>query len=68
MRAQMGPLDAGMGLVLEIGKDGRLDPLPYSRTGLCIRGDTRCLIGLKGKRSQFLVAAGYGDPVKVLRR
>jgi len=68
LRAQMGPLDAGMGMVLTIDSSGRLDPAPYRLTGLNIPGDTRCLIGLKGKKHQFLVAAGYGDSVQVLRR
>jgi hypothetical protein len=68
LRAQMGPLDAGMGMVLAIDSNGGLNPLPYRLTGLNIPGDTRCLVGLKGKKYQFLVAAGYGDSVQVLRR
>jgi len=67
LRAQMGPLDAAMGMVLAIDS-GRLDPRPYRLTGLNIPGDTRCLLGLKGKKYQFLVAAGYGDSVQVWRR
>jgi hypothetical protein len=68
LRAQMGPLDAGMGMVLAIDSSGALNPLSYRLTGLNIPGDTRCLVGLKGKKYQFLVAAGYGDSVQVLRR
>jgi len=68
MRAQMGPLDASIGMILKIDSGGKLTPLPYSQTGLRIPGDTRCLIDLKGKRTEFLVAAGSADSVQVLRR
>ena len=65
LRAQMGPLDASMGTVLEIDSLGRFTPLPYDRTGLCIPGDTRCLIGLGGKSHQLLISSGYGDSVRI---
>jgi hypothetical protein len=64
-RAQMGPLDASMGMVLETDSQGRFTPLPYDHTGLCIPGDTRSLIGLKGKDHPLLVTAGYNDSVRV---
>ncbi|MHA4810033.1 VCBS repeat-containing protein [Flavitalea flava] len=71
-RAQLGPLDAGMGLILEYGGKGNgkgeFTPLTYEQTGLYIPGDTRSLIGLKGGKHQFLVAAGYNGPVQVLRK
>ena len=68
-RVQLGPLDASIGLVLD-NNDGKgnFTPLPYSQTGLCIPGDIRSLIELKGKKYEFLVAAGYGDSVQVLKR
>ncbi|GGA91914.1 VCBS repeat-containing protein [Puia dinghuensis] len=66
LRAQMGPLDASMGMVLKTDNGGQFTPLPYDLTGLCIPGDTRCLIGLKGKKYQFLVAAGYGNAVQII--
>lgn len=70
-RAQLGPLDAGMGLVLQMdGSPGKgpFTSLPYDRTGLCIPGDVRSLIGLKGKKQDFIVAASYNGAVQVLRR
>lgn len=67
-RAQLGPLDAGMGLVLEPKGQGEFRPLAYDQTGLYIPGDTRSLIGLKGGKHQFLVAAGYNGPVQVLKK
>lgn len=67
-RAQLGPLDAGIGLVLEGDGKGNFTPRPYTETGLCIPGDTRSLIDVRGKKYRFLVAASYGGPVQVLRR
>jgi hypothetical protein len=65
--AQLGPLDASIGTVLETDRNGHFTPLPYDRTGLYIPGDTRSLIGLQGKSHQFIVTAGYGDSVRVLQ-
>jgi len=67
-RAQLGPLDAGIGMVLLGDDKGHFTPLPYARTGLYIPGDTRSTIGLKGGRYAFLVSAAYNGPVQVLRK
>ncbi|MBN8851198.1 MAG: VCBS repeat-containing protein [Sphingobacteriales bacterium] len=67
-RAQLGPLDAGIGLVLEGDGKGNFTPRPYTETGLCIPGDTRSLIDVRGKKYRFLVAASYGRKVQVLRK
>jgi len=67
-RAQLGPLDAGIGLILQGDGKGNFTPQPYKNTGLCIPGDTRSLIEVKGKKYRFLVAASYGGPVQVLRK
>ena len=67
-RAQLGPLDASIGLVLQGDDHGSFTPLPYDRTGLCIPGDVRSLVGLKGKKFRFVVAASYNGAVQVLRR
>jgi enediyne biosynthesis protein E4 len=67
-RAQLGPLDASIGLVLQEDGKGQFNPLTYDQTGLYIPGDTRNIIGLKGGKYQFIVAAGYNGPVQVLRR
>jgi len=67
-RAQLGPLDAGIGLILKDNGKGSFTPQPYTQTGLYIRGDTRSLIEIKGKKYSFLAAAAYGGPVQILRR
>jgi hypothetical protein len=67
-RAQLGPLDASIGLVLQGDERGNFIPLTYERTGLFIPGDTRSLIGIKGKKQQLLVAASYNGTVQVLSR
>lgn len=66
-RARLGPLDAGIGLVLMGDGQGNFISLPYSNTGLCIRGDIRCMINLKGKNCQFLVTAANDGPVQVFK-
>jgi hypothetical protein len=67
-RAQLGPLDAGIGLILKDDGKGGFTPQPYTNTGLYIRGDVRSLIEIKGKRYSFLAAAAHGGPVQILRR
>jgi hypothetical protein len=67
-RAQLGPLDASIGLILQGDGKGQFTPQTYDQTGLYIPGDTRSLIGLKGGKYQFIVAAGYNGPVQVLKR
>jgi hypothetical protein len=67
-RAQLGPMDGGIGLVLQMGGSGHFTSLPYDQTGLCIPGDVRSLIGLKGKKQEFIIAASYNGAVQVLRK
>lgn len=67
-RAQLGPLDAGIGLILKDRGNGSFTPQPYTQTGLCIQGDTRSLIEIKGKKDNFLVAAAYGGPVQIWKK
>jgi len=67
-RAQLGPLDGGIGLVLQMDRQGHFISLPYDQTGLCIPGDVRSLIGLKGKKQDFIIAASYNGAVQVLRK
>ena len=67
-RAQLGPLDAGIGLVLQMDEHRHFISQPYDQTGLLIPGDVRSLIGLKGKKQEFIVAASYNGAVQVLRK
>jgi hypothetical protein len=67
-RAQLGPLDAGIGLVLQMDEHRHFISQPYDQTGLFIPGDVRSLIGLKGKKQEFIVAASYNGAVQVLRK
>ena len=65
-RAQMGPLDAGMGLQLVDDGKHKWVSLPYDRTGLCIRGDVRALVRVKSRRSSVIVAAKNNGPLQVV--
>jgi hypothetical protein len=66
-RVQMGPLDAGMGLRLVADKmhDGALSV--YGDAGLCIRGDVRALVRVKGRKGSVIVAAKNNGPLQVVR-
>jgi hypothetical protein len=66
-RAQMGPLDAGIGLVLKGDGKGGFTPVPYANSGLCIRGDVRALIRVKGRKGSVIVAARNNGPLQILR-
>jgi hypothetical protein len=66
-RAQLGPLDGSIGLVLQMDGQGDFTSLPYDQTGLYIPGDVRSLIGLKGKKQDFIIAASYNGAVQVLQ-
>jgi len=67
-RAQMGPLDAGMGLVLQGDGKGSFTPLPYNVTGLCIQGDVRNIlqVNTKQKGSFLIIAAKNNGQVQVV--
>ncbi|MBS1666736.1 MAG: VCBS repeat-containing protein [Bacteroidetes bacterium] len=56
-RVQMGPSDAGIGLVLKGDGKGNFQAMPYSESGLLIKGDVRNLIGLRTAKGMLLVAA-----------
>jgi len=64
----MGPLDAGMGLILKGDGNGAFKPLPYAATNLFLPGDIRNLVKIKGRGGYFIVAAKNDGPVQVLRR
>lgn len=66
-RVSLGPLDAGIGLVLKGNGKGEFSPLPYSKTGLCIRGDVRNLMKIQGAKHTIFVAAKNNGQVQVVR-
>lgn len=66
-RAQMGPLDAGIGLLLNGDGKGAFTPVPYAHSGLCIRGDVRALVRVKGRKGSVIVAARNNGPLQVIR-
>lgn len=61
-RAQQGPLDAGIGLVLKGDGKGNFTPLPYASTGLYMPGDIRNIIEINGR----IVVAKNNGPVQVI--
>ena len=46
-RVSIGPVDAGMGLVLKGNGKGNFVALPYTETGLNMQGDIRDMINIK---------------------
>ncbi len=67
-RAQIGPLDAGIGLLLKGDGKGGFTPEPYSETGLLLQGDVRNLVRVKGRNGSVLVAAKNNGAVQVVRQ
>ena len=66
-RAQLGPMDAGIGLWLKGDGKGNFTPQLYNQSGLYIPGDVRNLIELKGSHYNMLVAAKNNDAVQVIK-
>jgi len=66
-RVQMGPLDAGIGLILKGNGKGKFTPLSYTRDNLNISGDVRNLVELKGDKQKFLVVAKNNEAIQVLK-
>ena len=66
-RTQMGPLDAGIGLVLKNNGNGNFAVQDYSKTHLCIQGDVRNIITVKSKNSFFIVAAKNNGAIQILK-
>ncbi|HEY8895400.1 MAG TPA: hypothetical protein VIM79_11320, partial [Niastella sp.] len=66
-RVQLGPLDAGIGLVLKNNGKGAFTPVLYEQTGLCIRGDVRNLIAVKGGNNHFIIAAKNNGQLQILK-
>jgi hypothetical protein len=68
LRVQLGPLDAGIGLVLKNNGKGEFSPLLYPETGLCIRGDVRNLMAVQGGNNYFIIAAKNNGQLQILKR
>jgi len=66
-RVSIGPMDAGMGLVLEGDGKGEFTPLPYAITNLDIRGDVRDMLVVKTSQGSLLVAAKNNGALQVIR-
>jgi hypothetical protein len=69
-RAQSGPLDAGIGIVLLWDRKGGFTPLVYAQTGLCLRGDVRNIIRVNTRQKDkfFIIAAKNNDEVQVVEK
>jgi hypothetical protein len=66
LRAQQGPLDAGIGLVLKADQTGGFRALPYDQTQLYMPGDIRNIIAIKHENSYLVIAAKNNGPVQVV--
>ena len=66
-RVQMGPCDAAIGLVLHNNGKGEFTPLTYAETGLCLSGDVRNLIKVKGRNNFFIVAAKNNGAIQIIK-
>ncbi|MDB5277775.1 MAG: hypothetical protein JWR61_2730 [Ferruginibacter sp.] len=66
-RVNLGPLDAGLGLVLKGDGKGNFSPVPYEKTGLNVNGDVRNLISIKTEKNLLLIAAKAKNRIQVVR-
>jgi hypothetical protein len=66
-RVSIGPMDAGMGLVLEGNGKGQFIPLPYALTNLDTRGDVRDMLLVKTSQDSLLIAAKNNGALQVIR-
>ncbi|MEO8413900.1 MAG: VCBS repeat-containing protein [Ginsengibacter sp.] len=66
-RVQQGPLDAGIGLLLNNNGKGNFRPGFFAQTGLYIPGDVRNLISVTTNNGLLLIAVKNNDAVQVLK-
>lgn len=66
-RVNLGPLDAGIGLLLKGDGKGKFFPEPYAVTGLLIKGDVRNLTAIKTKAETILVAAKSKGAMQIIK-
>jgi len=68
-RTQFGPLDAGIGMILEGKGNAGFSALGYAETGLNISGDVRNLVKVNGANGRYwLIAAKNNEQIQVLER
>jgi hypothetical protein len=66
-RVNLGPLDAGIGLVLKGDGRGNFLPVPYQKTKLNINGDVRNLVSVKTRNEILLMAAKAKSAIQVVK-
>ncbi len=66
-RTQVGPSDAGMGVMLSGRGQGTYDVETFRTTGLDLSGDVRSMVLLDGKEGKLLVVARNNAPVSVFQ-
>jgi hypothetical protein len=66
-RVQQGRCDAGMGSLLKGDGKGGFTAVDRQRTGLCIKGDTRDMVELKGTKGKVLVFSKNDGPVQAIK-
>jgi hypothetical protein len=66
MRVQIGPLDAGIGIVLKGNGKGDFRPVGYDQTNLYVAGDVRSMIEVKTNNSDLLMTAKSNSEVQVI--
>jgi len=67
-RVQEGRCDAGLGTLLKGDGKGGFIPVLRQRTGLCIKGDTRDMVELKGNKGNVFVISKNNEPVQVIKK
>lgn len=65
-RVSIGPVDAGIGMVLKGNGKGNFMPLPYSQTGLYLPGDVRRLLSIKGANHSLFAVAKNNGPLQIV--
>ncbi|HSB91533.1 MAG TPA: VCBS repeat-containing protein [Flavitalea sp.] len=66
-RAQLGPLDASIGIVLKGNGKGDFTPIPFDQSGLLLQGDIRNIISVRSKQGLLLIAAKNEGEVQVVQ-
>jgi len=67
-RVQEGRCDAGLGTLLKGDGKGGFTTIDRQKTGLCINGDTRDMVELKGHTGSTLVFSKNNEAVQVIRK
>jgi len=67
LRVSLGPIDAGMGLVLKGNGKGNFTAMPYAETGLNMQGDIRDMIPIKAGSQTLFAAAKNNAPLQIVQ-